>query len=269
MPENSNHTHGDFCDLLAAYELGILENDDCLGFENHLLDCSACTEELFAMAPSVVAMRTQPGVYAEQVGRRPQTESLWARLNRLVFSGPAKVFVPVAVAAVLAMLIFMPQTTTSKYRNLAMTEAPAFSPIQVRAGAQGQWVPLWESGMDHYQNGDYGLAANDLDRAVNLLAKETDTLEERYAVLDNARMYLGVSRLLSGWNEESITVLTVAAQSRLRPVQQRSLWYLAQAHLVEQQPESALSVLKELQSSPVFGVRAVKLMNDIEVLMAE
>ena len=40
MSDKSNHAHGNFCDLLAAYELGLLERDECSGFENHLPDCS-------------------------------------------------------------------------------------------------------------------------------------------------------------------------------------------------------------------------------------
>ena len=221
------------------------------------------------MAPAAAAMTAQPGLYAEQVGRSLHSESLFARLNRMLFTGPARVLLPVAVAAVLAMLIFMPQSSDSKFHNLAMTEAPAFSPIQVRAGAQDQWLPLWESGMQHYQSGDFGLAADDLHQAVNLLALDPANQQERYTVLDNARMYLGVSQLISGQEENSIAILTLAAQSRLRPVQQKAQWYLAQAYLIGEQPEAALTVLEELQTSPVFGTQAKELMKEIEALMQQ
>jgi len=269
MSEKRHNTQNNHCDLLAAYELGLLEDDECRGFENHLIDCAECAEELFAMAPAAAAMTAKPGAFARKAADNLQAESFFARLNRFLFSGPARALVPVAAVAVLAMLIFMPQAPDPKFGNLATTEAPTFFPIQVRAGGDNQWLPLWESGMQHYQDGNYEDAAHDLNQAVNLLALNPDPDSEHYTVLDNAQVYLGVSHLLSDQEEKAVATLKVAAQSQMKPVQQKALWYLAQAYLVGEQPEDALAVLEQLQNSPVFKVHAANLMVKINNLVDE
>jgi len=267
--QNSSNNTVDYCDRLAAYELNLLETDERLEFENHLPHCSDCLEEMYSMAPAMSQLTAQPGRYAAQAARyleQDKTETWLTRLNKILFSGPARVLVPVAVAAVLAMLIFMPQTTDIKYRSLAMTEAPAFSPIQVRAGQQDQWLPLWDSGMQAYRTGQYDVAVVDLTQAINLIAKLPNSAEERFAVLDNARLYLGVSQMLSDQTDDALVTLKVAATSTLRPVQQKSLWYLAQVHLLNEQPEEALTVLSQLENSLVYGPRAKALTVEIKKL---
>ncbi len=266
MPENRKHNAVKFCDLLAAYELALLETDERLGFENHLAGCSDCLEEMYAMAPAMTELTSQPGIYADQAERYlelNQSESWFSRLNQVIFSGPKRVLVPMAVAAVLAMLIFMPQGTDTKYRNLAITEAPAFSPIQVRTGQQNQWFPLWSSGMQFYQSGEYDSAADDLAQAIDLLTASLNSPDEHFAALDNARLFLGVSQLLSDRIAESLATLQIVSKSTLMPVRQKGLWYLAQAHLINEQPQEALAVLSQLENSPVYGSQATSLMSDI------
>ncbi len=277
MPENRNNNSVDFCDLLAAYELDLLDTDERVGFENHLTDCSDCLEEMFAMAPAMTELKTHPGGYADETARYlelDKPESWLSRLNRVLFSGPARVLVPVAVAADLAMLIIIPQTTETKFRSLAMTEAPAFSPIQVRAGHQNQWFPLWDSGMQYYRSGEYNSAADDLAQAVNLLAadlqiNQSNSSDEQYAVLDNARLYLGVSQMLSDRTVESLNTLQEASESNLMPVRQKSLWFLAQTHLLNEQPQKALTILNQLENSPVYGLQAAALIADIQELIQD
>ena len=269
MPDTHNNTQDNFCDLLAAYELGLLESDECLRFETHLSHCPDCTEELYAMAPTAAAMTAKPGQFARQVEANLQTESVLARLNRFLFSGLGRVLVPVAVAAVLAMLVFMPRTEETKFRTLSVTEAPLFSPIQVRAGGGSQWLPLWESGMLHYRNGTFEPAADDLSRMILLLSQSAVPHSEQYSVLDNAHLYLGVSYLLSGQESQAVRVLKVAAQSTIKPVQQKAQWSLTQAYLILEQPGDAIAVLNQLQDSPVFKTRASELMEKINELLVE
>ncbi len=270
MAENRNHNQCNICDQLAAYELNLLEKDERIVFENHLGACSDCLEEMYAMAPAMTKLIDQPGLYAGQVTRSlapGKTESWFQRLNRMVASGTSRLLIPVAVVAVLAMLILMPQSTEIKFRSLATTEAPAFSPIQVRAGQQDLWLPLWQSGMAFYQDGQYPSAADDLAKAVKLLAASAPSQDELTAVLDNAQLYLGVSQMLSNGIAESLATLQDASESSLQPVRQKGLWYLAQAHLLNENPQDAMAVLTQLENSPVFGTQAAALKADIENLL--
>jgi len=128
--------------------------------------------------------------------------------------------------------------------------------------------------MQNYRSGEYNSAADDLAQAVNLLAADLQTNQsnnpdEHYAVLDNARLYLGVSQMLSDRTVESLNTLQKASESNLMPVRQKSLWFLAQAHLLNEQPQKALTILNQLQNSPVYGLQAAALMADIQELIQD
>ena len=270
MSKNRHNNAVDFCDLLAAYELNLLESDERLGFETHLTECSACLEEIYAMAPSMNQLTADPGVFAEQARLHldPETsESLVSRISRMLFTGPARVLVPVAMAAVLAMLIFLPQTTETKFRTLAMTDAPAFSPIQVRSGQQEPWLALWDQGMESYQSGEYRAAAQDLVQAIAILDSSANPDVEKTELLAHARLFLGVSQMLSEQTAESLITLQRASESRLIPIHQKGMWYLAQAHLLNEQPRDALRLLKQLENSPVYGPQAAELIIGIEEII--
>jgi hypothetical protein len=262
-------TNDGFCDFLAAYEMNLLSEQERTGFENHLPQCSDCLDELYAMAPEIAEMTSNPGVYAHNAGLEMGERSLRSRLSRIFVTGPGRVVVPMVMAAIIAVLMFLPQPTPHKYQNLVIMDAPAYSPIQIRAGHQQPWHSPWERGMEHYQNGEFDSAAEGLSLAVNLLSTQTEGPGENQAILDNARLYLGVSRIMSGNGADSFDVLTEAAASSILPIHQKSLWYLAQAHLLADQPEAAIEVLNKLLNSPVFGSRAATMVEEIQSLMTE
>jgi len=257
------------CDLLAAYELGLLENDECSSFENHLTACPECTEELYAMAPAAAAMTTRPELYAAKAARNFRPEPFSARFRKWLFSGSGRTILPVAMVAILALVIFIPRSPDPRFGNLAMIEAPAYVPIQVRSGGNTPWLAHWESGMSHYRNRQYDAASEDLGQAISLLKKNPSPETERYAVVDNAFMYLGVSSLLADRPVEAVRALEVAAESQLKPVSQKALWYLSQAYLLTEEPDKALQTLVKLENSPVFKARAASLVKEINQLAGE
>ncbi len=253
------------CDLLAAYELNILNQDQRQVFESHLPHCPDCLEEIYAHAPAVTALLREPGLYAEAAGRRqtgqPRTgPSFWGRLARAFGRPPARVLVPLAMAALLVWGIFLPhgipfRSTPSPFPGMALTDAPAYSIIAVRAGSGADWQPHWEEGMQHYVAQDYAAAVTSLRRAIPLLeqAAAANRLQRRH--LDNARFYLGASLMLTGDTDAATAALEAAAGSHLPPLRQKSLWYLAQAHLLQDDPDGALAVLDQLQDSPLYSDR--------------
>ena len=266
MTDIRNNKTVDYCDLLAAYELNLLETTERLGFENHLSQCNECLEEMYAMAPAMLELSSHPGEYAAQAARYLELDnarSWWSRLGRLIQAGPAAMLIPVGVAAVLAMLIFMPHSSDPGFRPLAMIEAPAYAPIQMRAGQQEPWVALWDQGMDSYNQRQYQKAASDLTRAAKLLSPTPTAGINHEADLDNLNLYLGVSLLLSDQSIAALAPLQKASQSSLGPVRQKALWFLAQAHLINEQPQDALKALAPLLQSPVYAEDATLLTNEI------
>lgn len=251
------------CDLLAAYEMGLLEDGERARFENHLPDCAECLEEMYALAPAVNGLHADPGRYAEQARRHLPARSLWSRLASIYRWQPARILVPLAVAAVLALAVILPRSPSSPYPGLALTDVPTYTVLPVRAGGQDTWYPLWESGMESYTTGDYPGAAARLARAVPLLEEAVQGDPDRAPVLDHARFYLGIARLQLGYLPQAAASLQAAADSPLPPVQQKSLWYLAQTRLLQNDPGAAGVLLERLQGSPVFGARARQQLEDI------
>lgn len=271
MSEQQNRNHN--CDLLAAYEMGLLADDERLGFEAHLTDCSDCLDELYAMAPHMNELAAHPGEFADAAAAGLQAGSMagqsWLkRLRSWFLAGPEKALLPVVVVAAVTLFVFLPSADGPQFASLAVLEAPAYSPIQVRAGQQDLWLPLWESGMASYGQQDYSAAAEDLAQAISLLENQPDPQGERYLVLDNARLYCGVSQLLAGQAENSVAVLALASSSQLPPVSQKAQWSLAQAHLLNGSPDAALETLEKLRNSPVFGTRAAELILQIQALVS-
>ncbi|MCP4292984.1 MAG: zf-HC2 domain-containing protein [bacterium] len=276
MSNNSQNTQQNppqqLCDLLAAYEMNLLERDERSGFEAHLPDCPDCLEEMYSMAPATAAMNAEPGVFADQAQRyleRDKSLSLWERLAGILSGGPSRVLVPVIAAAVLAVVIFLPQGQEKQFSQLAISSAPAYSTLQVRAGNQDSWLAPWENGMEFYQDKNYSSAAEDLLQAVTILAADNAADDERYVVLDNARLYLGVSQMLAGQVDQCIGSLQNAANSSLPPVSQKCQWYLAQAYLLNEMPDEAVGILQALIDSPVFGSDSRQLMEQIEDLLGK
>ena len=244
------------CDLLAAYELNLLDQDERRLFESHLPDCPDCLDELYAHAPVVTELLRDPGLYAQRMARHRKAPSLRDRLAGFFGWRPARVLVPLAVVALLALGIILPADSTSPFPAMALTDAPAYSVIPVRAGSDADWQPLWEEGMRLYVAQDYVAAAGRLEQAIPLLEQAVAANRHQRRHLDNARFYLGASRMLQGDPAAATPALEAAAASHLPPLRQKSLWYLAQVHLLRDDPQGAQAVLTQLEESPVYGERA-------------
>lgn len=82
---------------------------------------------------------------------------------------------------------------------------------------------------------------------------------------DNAaRVYLGVSFLLSGQARAAIAPLADAARSPEPPVQEAALWYLALAYLETDNPRAARQALESIPAGGLFGDQARELKDKIK-----
>jgi tetratricopeptide (TPR) repeat protein len=259
---------------LAAYELGLLESDERLGFERHLGVCPACLEHLYEMATHSTAMRSEPGTVASRlrevtsvvatpgpVGSVAPTHRArrWAEVIRGLVRW--RVLAPATAALALALLVLvqMRGLGPDDVARLARLEPVPYVSIDVRGGTPSGRMRLFEEGMSSYAAGRYDSAARLLTQAL-ASAAEDPAWEER----DQARFFLGLSVLLDG-NPDSARVHLEAAKGSATPViADRSLWYLAQAHLLLNDASGALRYLDALAtSSPGYAERATRLREEI------
>jgi hypothetical protein len=255
-PKNSQSP----CDLLTAYEMGLLENQERTSFEAHLDDCVDCLDGLYALAPAVLEMQKNPGQYASAMerslagGKSSPMGQLQDLLGRLF---NVRVLVPLAVTAVAVLVIINPFSGVDSVSQLADMTALPYTKIEVRSGGSSNSADDFKSAMVHYQNTDYCAAAPLL---VQALAGEIKPV----AANDQGTLYAGVSYLLCGQNEQAIVLLKDSAASGIPPVAQKSLWYLAQAQLRSNNSEAAITALKLLSDSPVYGDQAKDLLANIK-----
>lgn len=248
MSERKSPTVANVCDLLAAYEMGLLDEAQRRRFETHLDECDGCLEEIYAFAPASTAMTADPGRFR---GAAVVATPSWTdRLSRILGDVlRPRILAPVAAAAAVALLVLLP--TGSPWVDLAVVEPLPWTQITVRSGedpAQG----LFTQGMTTYLDGRYEQAATTLLRAADLL-QQTD---RGAPGPEQARLYAGVSLLLARHPGAAKAPLQNAAASPLPPISQGADWYLAQAYLLTDRPDSAASVLSGLSASPVYGARA-------------
>ncbi len=267
MSDRTNERDGCACDLLAAYELGLLDPDERRDFENHLAACPECQDEIYAHAPAAVALQEDPGRFARAAGSAPVVSraGLGERLaGWLTYRWP-RVLVPAALTAVVALVAVLPVLRQgTDLARLAVVDPLPYARIEMRAGVE-EPVRLFQEGMDSYIAGDYGLAADRLTRAREVQeAWPTDSGPLPAGLLDQTRIYLGVSLLLADRPGSALDPLTRASGSPLPPLAERARWYLAQACLLTDRTEAAREALTPLASSPVFGTRAQVLLEQID-----
>ena len=268
MSEHKSSTTGNTCDLLAAYEMGLLADNERVEFEAHLAGCSECQEELFAMAPATVAMTSDPGAFtaaANKASAEGQPGLARRIMAWLGMSGSGRLLIPVAVAGVLALVMLWPNAEPGgSFGNLARVEPLPYVQLTVRSGGQGEAAQLFHKGMESYRQQRYTETARDLTEAGKLLADAPAGPET--VLRDQINLYLGVSYLLADAAGEAVPPLRNARTSTLGPVADKAGWYLAQALLLQEQPDEALEVLADLTNSPVYGDKAAELIRSVEDL---
>lgn len=144
------------------------------------------------------------------------------------------------------------------HRGLFRSEAQQLSRATVQPlenvlflATDGQGLSDLQAGMAAYDARRYAQAARSLD---TYLRNRPD---------NTARVYLGVARLLSGQAAQAVQPLADAAQSPEPPVQEAALWYLALAHLENNNPRAARQAAQALPPDGIYGAQARELLKKI------
>jgi len=214
-------------------------------------------EELFAMAPAALELQSNPGRYArtmEQALADPGRNFLTELLDRFF---NVRVLVPLVATAAIALLIINPFSGPASLSHLADFHALPYSQIDVRSGNNGTAVQHFTEGMGYYQQADYCTAGPLLVQALE------GGIEPEFA-RDQGTLYAGVSYLICGQNEKALAMLNLSAESTIQPVAQKSLWYLGQTHLQDNNKLAAVAALESLLDSPVYARQAQELLDKIE-----
>jgi len=182
-------------------------------FEDHLVACADCTEELAGLCALKAELERCRGQIVAEAGARP---SPWRRPWLLA-----------AAAAVLAVaagfgvwMRFQPASSrTPELAELAAIEPPAYAPVRLR-GSEDNAARRFREAMELYAAGDWNGALPGLRAAAAL-----DPEAPYFA------FYLGACALLAGETGEAITQLQRTVDLGDTPFLEEALFYLAKAYL--------------------------------------
>ncbi len=257
--ERSSGTAPAARDLLAAYELGLLDQATAARVEEALAGDPDLLEELYTGAPVAGVLRDEPERLAQRLRRAARAEGApadapwWRRWwRRPAVSAPA-LLLPVAACLVL-LAVRVPGPPAAAARLLP--RPLPYTALSVRGDA-GPSDRLFQAAMRDYAAGRYG-------RAAALLARARAAASAEWERAGQAALYHGVALLLAGHPARARAPLAEAAADPLPPVSQRARWYLAQAAALAGDPAAARAELEHLRRSPVFAARADSLRRLLE-----
>jgi len=243
--------------LLAAYEMGMLEDTNKAVFESHLKDCKACCNELYDSAPVANELQAHPGLYGDmlkpQAAAQPE-KSLFDKIREMF---TVKTLVPIAVVASLIIMVIS-LGTESDVRKLAIVEKMAYVSIDVRSTDSELAAEYFASAMNAYQEGQYAVAVEELKLSI-------ENGDSDWVGWDQAHMYLGVSLMMNNQPDQAIEYLTVVKDGSSLPLVEKGSWLLAQANLQAGNKDQAIELLADLIiNGVVYADKAAEQLHEIE-----
>ncbi len=287
MTQCSNEEFGR---LIVHYELGWLSDEERDRFEEHLMDCDACLQELEQMRPIIGALRRdraeildelhRDGISFETLkgelrSRSPVNRSVFGKVMQVAVQAlsnlrQARVLIPAVAlisALVLVRIYYLPHYLTTAKPEIPKTvpatrpdgEIPAggsapmevyghlgsygfilafetlpYQPMKLR-GTTGDAERSFDEGMEYYLRGNYRDAISNLNKAV-----------EKTPENGAWWLYLGVCHYLERDAKAAIKALTRADSLTQYSNKTRARWYLAQAHLLNDDANQAIPLLQWL-----------------------
>ena len=183
-------------------------------------------------------------------------EKLGAMIQRLI---QTRVLIPVGAVAAIAVLlmVFQPAQMLSS-ADLAVIDPLPYQGLELRGGPGQDLDQLLASGMEQYAAGNFALAAASLGSVWAQAAADVEWSDRHQTAL-----FLGLCLLLDERPDEALEPLTSATDSFLLPIAERGTWYLAQAHLLREDPQASLPLLESLMGSPVYGDQAASQLHSV------
>ena len=264
MRDNDRCTNPRLGRMIAAYELGLLEETERKAFISHLIECLHCHKELYAMAPVMEVLRTKRQA---ALGQRRQwsaaagagtKQPIW---KKKAFVAAASLLVVVGLAMTALFLRSRPPSSSPEmahaplsWETVAVPKAdyipPRPDPAPFRSANA---AALFERAIANYQNGDYATAAQQLEEVVQLQPDNA-----------SAYFYRGVALLLAERAAEAVAPLEKAVELEAGFTRDRARYYLALAYLRTHQTERARAQLEAiLQNVCPYRTDAEKLLRQL------
>jgi hypothetical protein len=158
----------------------------------------------------------------------------------------------IGAVAIAAVMVIMWRQPHNAYVGLLEFEPLLYERNGARAIEARKKGDLFGEGMDAYCTGDYAKAAEHLSQVVARDSKN-----------DSAWLYLGVSHYLHKDARPAITALRHVSSSVIPGVRDAAQWYIAEAFLLNNQADSTLQILEQVDResrwSPKADLLATKL----------
>jgi len=253
--------------LLAAYELGILAEEERKLFEDHALHCSTCIDALYELSAEMSLIRRHPRRLASALefegdAVAPRSESSWWRdlwilllsaIRRLDLFRADRLVPAAAIVAILITLVLQ-RPTGVDWRSMSDLEPVPYVELQTRGVVDREAARRFQEGISLYQEGSYGEASRILSQAARLAESGGDRV-----FADQTEFFAGLSFLIDLEADSASIYLEKASASDLPVLADRATWFLAQKCLLQGNPDCALEHLEELAAgSPAYSQRAAQ-----------
>ncbi len=246
--------------LIFMYELKLLSDDERERFEDHLLSCEYCMDEVWRFSPVIAGMEKHRGRIlaklekAEVVETSPRStvETAVTWIRSLLRPAPIGIAFAVAVVAFIALFSFYPRLN---YTPLAEITREPYTPFNLMGEADSLTsTRLFSQAMAHYLDGNDSAAVQSLRQALRLDSTNTATL-----------FYLGVSYMQLGQPDSATAVFAQGLALNDSLYQERFLWYDGNARLARNDDERALQRFEALKVlSGKYAARAEEKIRKIE-----
>ena len=200
---------------MERYMHGRLSEAELAAFDQHLVDCDDCVEELTRLgAMRAVLEERRSAIEAATTPRERPRWLAWLPVAAVLLVG-------------LGLTWILKPPSVDGMAALASIEPPAYEQPRLRT-AVGEAEETFRTAMDRYQRGDFRGAISELEAAAEFDPSRVDVL-----------FFLGASLLLAGDTEAALGYLGRVSEMGDVQYLEEALYLRAQAHLLRGDAEAA------------------------------
>ncbi len=253
-------TNPKFKKLVSLYQFNLLDEQEKIAVEAHLLECEACFEELYLFGPVINLMAEKPECFDEVLKIKPNllaralssiTKWFHALEDRamsfiqaagrvvidLIEIRTVRILVPATAVAIVLLLILLP--SPKRYSDLAIINNASYAPLHFRGLVNGYSAAdeLLDQGIKLYEQQQY------TEAVIKLMEYTRQRDDDPYG-----HFYAGLSLLHTNEFNDAIGHLKIAANLSKKQGKEILLekchWFLGNAYLKLNDVNSSLQQLQ-------------------------
>lgn len=224
--------------LIFMYELKLLSGDERERFEDHLLSCEYCMDEVWRFSPVIAGMEKHREQILAELEREEAVETLprpyieknlglFVWLPSLFRPAPIGIAFAVAIVAFIALVSLYPRLNYSSLAEISREPFPSISFMGEADSLAG--ARLFSQGMAFYRNGNDSAAVHSLRQALRLDSTNAAAL-----------FYLGISCMQLGQLDAATAAFAKGLALNDSLYHERLLWYDGNARLARNDDVRAL-----------------------------